>query len=117
MAKRSSSKPTREELLRSLQSAEQRIQALTLLVKSEGPTSGWTFVHGPRNMSAFLIFVDEEGFVSHFDAVVGSAEWQSLTSSLYRQYERDFHLDSLLAAMKAAGAWRSRVFAPITIVE
>lgn len=108
MAKRH--KPTIAEMnaaLTSLTAYQREATALRLFAESLTPPPGWSFVRSARNLSAFLIFVDTDLHVSHFDTVIGSVEWGKLKADLYRlNADSMTDLDSYIDAVRAADAWR-----------
>ena len=106
-------KPTRRELETSLLMWEQRALALNYFAQTLGPRYGWTFVEGPRSISAFLIHVDEDLAITQYACHdKGSEELRQLESSLYRMAESNGEHDllSLLGALKDLAYWKGEHF-------
>jgi coenzyme F420-reducing hydrogenase alpha subunit len=107
--------PTKAELLQSLQRKQTHACALVWLIRQILPTAGWYFVESPRGFQGFLMRIDDDGDVTHYDMTIGSTERTKLLADLWRQESEGYYLTSLIDAMKAEQAWRARCFAPATI--
>jgi hypothetical protein len=102
---------SKEEILRTLRVQETRCTAVRLFAESLSPPAGWRFVESPKGFSAFLIHVDCDGYINHYDVgSLGSQEGQLLQSELLRAAEEQQNEhESLFAAFHAWEKYRARV--------
>lgn len=102
---------TKGELLASQAHYQGEATAMRMLVRLLSPRAGFYFTSSPRAYSAFLFHVDDDGFVTYYDATRDRQAWVELSGELWRLHS-DGPMDiftSLIDALQEANKFRNAI--------
>lgn len=85
-----------------------RALALSALVRTLNLPAGWRFVCSPRGYEAWILFVDDKGYVQEYSANIDDRVARELRAYELRLSHKDSeHLESLCAALDAESRYVS----------
>lgn len=102
----------KKRTLKEVESSERnwtsRALALSSLVRILDLPAGWRFVCSPRGYEAWILFVDDRGYVQEYSANLDDRAARELRAYELRFAHRDSeHLESLCAALDAESRYIS----------
>jgi len=85
-----------------------RACALSGLIRTLNLPAGWRFVCSPRGYEAWILFVDDRGYVQEYSANIDDRAARELRAyELRRSHADSEHFDSLCAALDAESRYIS----------
>ena len=100
-------KQTIKEVEASRRMWENSALALSALIRTLNLPAGWRFVCSPRGYEAWLLFVDDRGYVQEYSCGSDRAALELRAYELRRAHADSEHFDSLCAALDAESRYIS----------